>query len=273
MIDLPKYVEIETSRFCNRLCAWCPNSVLLNRRYQELMRWDYLKMALMSLSRHDYSGWLAFHNYNEPLANPRLVSEIELAVELLPKSSPAIYTNGDLLTETLFAQLLTAGVRQIRITIYPKRNDPTHRGHRRLWSWIRRRSFLADLPWEEGTAKQGAVLRHVGDLEIIVINPEIDGYYDRGGTIAWLSSSRQNAPCFLTSHSLSVDFAGNVKMCCNVVSGNEAHTQYVIGNIAATDLVALWNSPQFADIRSRHRVSDWSKSPICGTCTQHIDFS
>lgn len=273
MIDMPKYVEIETSRFCNRVCAWCPNSVLLNRRSQELMPWNHLTKALMSLSRHNYSGWLALHNYNEPLANPRLVAEIQLAVQLLPNASPAVYTNGDRLTGHLFTELLFAGVKQIRITLYPKSVDSTPQGHKRLRRWIERRSFLSELLWEEEFARQGPVLRHSGCLDVIVIYPEVDRYYDRGGTIGWLSGSPRTPPCFLTSHSLSVDYMGDVKMCCNVVSGSKDHARYVLGNIASLDLIELWNSPQFVEIRSRHRASDWSKSPICVSCSQQINLS
>jgi hypothetical protein len=44
-----------------------------------------------------FAGFVALHNYNEPLANPRLPAELDLLRAAAPQARPAIYTNGDLL--------------------------------------------------------------------------------------------------------------------------------------------------------------------------------
>jgi len=77
-VGLPRYVEVETSRRCNRSCAWCPNGEHTVRRRQELMDWTLFRRIVDELGALDYGGWLAFHNYNEPLANPRLHAELGL---------------------------------------------------------------------------------------------------------------------------------------------------------------------------------------------------
>lgn len=261
-MSLPNYIEIETSRFCNRRCDWCPNHSLKNRTVQELLPWDYLERATISLAAAQYCGWLAFHNYNEPLENPRLLEEMRIVHRLLPDANLAIYTNGDQLTQGLFDDLVSAGLCQMRVTIYPKNRRRSNPSHEILRAWLNRRSFLAKLAWSQILARQGPALVHKGPPELILISPDVSQYYDRGGTIPWLSRQIRTAPCLLTSNSLSIDYLGNIKMCCNVVTGHTAHEEHFLGNVARDDLVEVWNSNRFNAIRQKHIRADWSATQI-----------
>lgn len=265
---IPNYVEIETSSLCNRRCRWCPNSVMMDRGEQCLLPWPLYERAVESLGSWEYSGWLALHNYNEPLANPRLLEELGYARRLLRNAKLAIYTNGDLLTERLFDDLASSGVAQIRITVYPDAEDEGECSHSALWSWMDRKSFMRKCGWDETRVRQGAALTSREGLEVLIISPCIDIYYDRGGLLPFLSIENRDKPCRLTSSSLSVDYLGNIKMCCNVLSGYPAHETYIMGNIRNDDLVAVWNSSQFEAMRRRHLKSDWSMSEICRSCRQ-----
>jgi hypothetical protein len=74
-VGLPRCVEVETSRRCNRSCTWCPNGEHTERRRQELMDWTLFRRIVDELGTLRYGGWLAFHNYHEPLLNRRLMPE------------------------------------------------------------------------------------------------------------------------------------------------------------------------------------------------------
>lgn len=272
-MKLPNYIEIETSRYCNRKCEWCPNHVFENRTVQELMSWSDLERIVRCLSSSQYGGWLAFHNYNEPLANPRIVQEVELARERLPAAKLTIFTNGDRLTAELYSALVSAGLSQMRVTIYPKTTKCSEPSHATLWSWLARKRFLKSKNWKEVSARQGPALVHAGSPELILINPRVDRYYDRGGSIPTLSIENRTAPCLLTSNSLSVDYKGNIKMCCNVVTGNELHREYFLGNVQDRDLLEVWNSQAFDIMREHHKSADWSATPICKSCRQEIKLS
>lgn len=272
-MKLPNYIEVETSRYCNRQCEWCPNHVLKDRTVQELMPWSDLEKIIRSLSSSQYGGWLAFHNYNEPLANPRIVDELAFAHASVSRAKLTIFTNGDRLTGALFRALVSAGLCQMRVTVYPKHARDAEPHHRHLWAWLRRKRFLLSREWQEVLARQGPALLHAGNPEIILISPHVERYYDRGGTLPQLSISERTAPCLLTSNSLSIDYQGNIKMCCNVVTGSAHHKDYLLGNIRDCDLLQVWNSPAFETIRDRHRRADWSATPICKTCRQEIKLS
>ena len=267
---LPRYVEVETSRYCNRQCEWCPNQRLKNRTVQQFLPWTHLVRVVRSLASTRYRGWFAFHNYNEPLANPRLIEELRLVRRHLPNAKATVYTNGDKLTAKLFDALVSAGLFQMRVTIYPRSRRVSNPSHDTLWDWLKRRPFLNQKIWNLIPAHQGPALVSKGPPEMILISPHVDQYYDRGGTIPWLSLQDRTKPCFLTSNSLSIDYLGNIKMCCNVVTGHVPHEAYVLGNVASDDVIEVWNSHRFQKIREQHRRSDWSCTPICRSCRQEL---
>jgi radical SAM protein with 4Fe4S-binding SPASM domain len=269
-VEQPRYVEVETSRYCNRQCGWCPNHLSLERRSQELMDWSIFQAVIESLSRHCYDGWLAFHNYNEPLANPRIFREIAFAREQLPQAKTTIFTNGDYLTADLFDELVEAGLAQMRITVYPQTPSAEAPSHASLWRWLKRRPFLHEADWKEVSARQGPGLVLEQPVAIEIISPDISRYYDRGGMLPALSIAGRSTPCFLTSNSLSIDYRGDIKMCCNIVTGQASHEQYLFGNVRDRDPIDTWNSPRFAEVRREHRRADWSDTPICRTCRQEL---
>src|SRR5205085_439579 len=135
-MSLPRYIEVETSRYCNRRCVWCPNHISGERGVQELMDWTTFQCVIRALALRRYEGWLAFHNYNEPLANPRIIDEVAFAREHLARVGLTVFTNGDYLTAELFEGLSTAGLTQMRITVYPRTNRDSAPSHDRLWEWL-----------------------------------------------------------------------------------------------------------------------------------------
>ncbi len=158
----------------------------------------------------------------------------------------------------------------MRVTIYPKKESGSVASHEHLWNWLRRKPFLRAKEWQEVLVRQGPALVHAGRPDLILISPHVDRYYDRGGTLPHLSIDNRTMPCLLTSNSLSVDYMGGIKMCCNVVTGKDLHRDYFLGNVRDHDLLKVWNSKAFDTLREHHRISDWSVTPICRTCSQEI---
>lgn len=271
-MKLPHYIELETSRYCNRLCPWCPNKALKNRRSQELLPWMTFEKVIQDLRYHKYRGWLAFHNYNEPLSNPRILEEIEHAHHFLPGVSTTIYTNGDGLTEELFLSLKHTALSQIRVTLYPKISSEWEADRLRIETWLERRPYMASREWTTVNVRQGLAFQSKEDFDILIISPEVSRYYDRGSTVTWLSIEERQFPCHLTANSLSVDYKGNIKMCCNIVTGEPSHDGYFFGNVVDLDLIAVWNSNKFSQLRKLHAEANWSSSTICRTCRQKLNF-
>ncbi|WP_159449823.1 MULTISPECIES: radical SAM/SPASM domain-containing protein [Cyanophyceae] len=237
------------------------------------MEWSLYADLIGQLTEVDYDGWLAFHNYNEPLANPRLKQEISFAKGSLPSVKLAIYTNGDLFNEKIYEYLCSIEVSEIRITRYPNSHDlqqPEKHDLNQLWEWLEKKDFLKNLDWKYVAARQGDTLECYFPVKIRIIAPNVNNYYDRGGIISHLSAKKRSKPCKLTSHSLSVDYLGNVKMCCNILSSNPEHSPYIIGNVYKDRLLAIWNNDFFQKVREFHMSCNWSETTICESCIQDI---
>lgn len=271
LLLLPRYLEMETSRRCNRICEWCPNGSNAARRDQELMDWKLFCKVTQELGDLGFAGYWAFHNYNEPLLNPRLKQEIRFLRSAAPEARPAIYTNGDLMTADLFRELREElGVSYLRVTRYPKNADvqPTFAAIRR---WLNTRGLLDAVPWTFKEVRQGLAAVHEADgMRAEVIRPRIAGYNSRGGTVTLLPVVHRTAPCLMTTTSAFVDFRGQMKMCCNIYPDDRQHQRYVVGSLRDHSFADLWFSPQMSDYRSRHAKADWSTSPACATCTQEL---
>ncbi|MFH1809641.1 MAG: radical SAM/SPASM domain-containing protein [Pseudomonadota bacterium] len=104
-MPLPGYLEVEIGTYCNRRCAWCPNGSHSCGRRHHHMSEEVWRALLDDLRGHDYRGWFAFHDYNEPLANPRFDEVLAICREVLPDASWLLQTNGDALTAENFDEL------------------------------------------------------------------------------------------------------------------------------------------------------------------------
>ncbi|MDH6111392.1 MoaA/NifB/PqqE/SkfB family radical SAM enzyme [Kitasatospora sp. MAP12-15] len=266
-----RYIEVETSRYCNRTCSWCPNGHTRARTRQELLPWKLFEKITGELGELGYGGFFAFHNYNEPLANARLLDEVSHLRATVPTAKPAIYTNGDRLGREMFEELTSVGVSYLRVTRYPQQAD-TQPTVEALQHYLRIKN-LTHLPWRIGEVRQGLAASYkdrATGMKAEVIVPNIYTYNDRGGTAEVPIRGSRVAPCRMTATSISVTYRGEVKMCCNVVPEGSQHQEYVVGNIRHATLAELYGSPQMTGWRKRHASADWAASPACATCVQAL---
>jgi MoaA/NifB/PqqE/SkfB family radical SAM enzyme len=271
--ELPRYIEVETSRLCNRRCGWCPNSTHDDRSVQELMPWPLLTRIIEELAEAGYRGWLALHNYNEPLANPRLEEELAYIREQLPGVRSSVFTNGDLLDRHRFERLRALGLAYLRVSVYPSAmtSPPIPRDGDVIERWLSRKNLADFAPWRSTELRQGpALVATVGSLRVEVIRPDVQKYNWRGGSVPILETPCRRFPCLMTRHSLSIDYGGRLKMCCNVLAEEPTHSAYIVGNVANLSLLTLWRSEPMQRWRDAHARADWSFSPVCQGCSHRL---
>jgi hypothetical protein len=237
------------------------------------MDWGLFADLLAELRGLGFAGWLAFHNYNEPLINPRLGEELAAVASVLPGARPAIFTKGDVLTASKLAGLVGAGVRYVRVTLYPRHADASP-SDEQIRGFLDR-ADVAGMPWEWRAVRQGrsAVCEEAG-CRIEVISPDIGGTYNaRAGSVTTLplAVAGRTEPCLMTATSASIDHRGRLKMCCCVYpEPGVGHDGYVIGSLTDRTFADLWGSAQMRQYRAAHAVADWSLSPACAGCRQPL---
>jgi hypothetical protein len=237
------------------------------------MDWHLFRRVIDELGSLEYGGWLAFHNYNEPLLNARILAEIGYVQATIPAARPAIYSNGDVVNGALFHRLIAAGVRYIRITRYPRHAD-TAPSYDTITAWLRRAGLVDEYPWTLRPVRQGlGAVVDTGDWKAEVIAPAItSAYNNRGGSVTTLPvlARQRTEPCLMTATSAVIDYRGRMKMCCCVYPEAPAHAGYVIGDLHTATFSDLWDSAQMNAYRAAHERADWSLSPACATCVQPL---
>jgi len=270
---LPRFIELETSRYCNRQCEWCPNSNSNTRTTQEMMDWSIFTELIDELNSLSYSGILALHNYNEPLANPRLFKELEYINQNLSTCLPRIFSNGDYLTQPVLDKLVELDVTWLRISLYPYTRERWSKeaSTAKIHSWLESKKIAFNSNWKIIDVRQGvAAMSSKGKLTLEIIAPNVQVYNYRGGSVTGISGIDRQDPCYMTHHSAAIDYRGLLKMCCNIYPDHDAHSPYIVGSLREYSFLDLWLSKTMQNLRSAHLKADWQKSPVCSKCTKYL---
>lgn len=274
----PLFIELETASGCNRACSWCPTGRRDASRVIDLMAWDLFTRITEDLGREGWAGEIALHNFNEPLASPRIVREYAHLRDHLRLAQLAVYTNGDFLTEEMFNALLASGVTRFRVSLYPSHAELGSRysrwTHQRMSDWLRGKLGPIDGDVHYWRSRNAAnLLCDAGPFTVEVYAPGIVGSFsDRGGTVPLreLSGYRRTAPCQVTSQAMAISYTGQVKMCCCVVPGAPGHEDLIVGNARDQPVLDLWVTARMKRLRVLHRSADWSESGICVSCRHRV---
>lgn len=265
----PKFIEFETSTYCNRMCPWCPNSTnnrSKQKKYADMGMWiDFLK----DIDNNGYTGWLSFHNYNEPLANPRLFEYIRTASQISPNTKLALYTNGDYLSDVYLKKILHHKIDEVRITLYPSCTKNNHHLISILNQFIGSNIFNIK---PQITYRGDEYYYQIDETYFVIILARIQGYSNRAGdTTIFNNNFIRKTPCYIPSNSASIDYEGNLKMCCQIQDViNKENGKYLIGNIKQYSFFNLWNSAKMNMIRQKLLVSNFDGFDMCKSCNFHI---
>ena len=191
---------------------------------------EIFEKVIDELSTIGYDGMISPHRYGEPLLDKRLPDLIKYARDHLPKAEIIIFSNGDFLDERTYQILSNSGVNKFVITQHSK------------------------------TMPSGVKELLDSELNVPIIINKIEKLSNRGGLINVSPAEREKYPdCFLIE-SLTIDYAGNVVLCCN-----DYNSSIILGNVLENDLLHIWNNPRYKKLRKMlcKRIYDL---PICQKC-------
>ena len=271
----PYFIEIEIGTYCNRVCSWCPNGWDNRGKKKDFMSQELWEKIISDLSRENYSGWLAFHNYNEPLTDPTIFEKIKFVNKQLPNSKTAIYTNGDYLNKETSTKLINLEIKEIRVTLYPMQKEIfIQQTDDKILNLISDLNFSIDKR-NIIDGKRGRETKFkINQTTLHIIIPNIKGYTDRAGKVEIeelkVSSIRQQ-PCYLPSHSAAIDYKCNLKLCCQVYDvATSEYSYYNIGNISSVNFWDLWNSDKMKNYRAYATQGKFETMKVCQLCSHSI---
>jgi len=171
---------------------------------------------------------MSFHFYGEPLLHPDLTALVRCVTVHLPNVRQVLYTNGDLLTEELYAELRTSGIKRFIVTSHDNRP-------------------ISERP------------------DQVVLFPSELNLTNRGGTVEVGNppSVRQPlaASCFVPSSILIVTVTGEILLCYE-----DARRTECMGNIVDEHIEDIWFGNRFQRIRNQLAKGDRTAASVCTLC-------
>ncbi|MGZ3688922.1 MAG: radical SAM/SPASM domain-containing protein [Bdellovibrionota bacterium] len=241
--DFFKAVEIETMTACNRRCSYCPNSkfdrgLIKNNR---LMDVSVFQNVIDQLSEIGFGGRISPHFYNEPLMDERIFELMAYTRSKLPRAEITIFSNGDYLDVETYEKLGKSGVTALNISQHGDRMPAGVKAVLEIANSPRRAS--------EGLP---TVLYKVPKDEVALNS--------RGGLVEGSSKAPTLEYCGAPTHTLTIDFEGNVVLCCN-----DYLSTVKWGNIKDEKIVAIWQKKEFQKLRRKLRQGSFELE-ICRIC-------
>lgn len=246
-------VEIEISSLCNRHCVYCPVAYIIRKR--ELFPLDIFEKIMKELAEINYSGGLAFHQYNEPLLEyEHLCKCIEVAKKYNKNIRLELYTNGDLLTKQKLRELRQLGIDRLVVTCQLDPNETWNKENatKKVENMLKKLSIHRGIEIGENivSMKESKLMEYVYKLKEygysgvkkypFKLQIRSQNFYEEGSSrmgvihkedVCSRDSKNTNYYCYSLLHGMHISYKGNVYMCCDCCEDTETAQKYNVGSV------------------------------------------
>jgi radical SAM protein with 4Fe4S-binding SPASM domain len=237
------HVQIETVSTCNNDCSFCPVNINARNREYSLMPLEIIEKLLRELGEIEYSELIELYSNNEPLIDSRMPTIIKMARQYTPKATIRLSTNGILLNLDRFKCLMDSGLSVLSINNYNDQlelNPPVARfiNNFKKSDYFNNYSVIVNLRYKN------AVLSTRG-----------------GGAPNKKTMSFHPDTCFFPFIQFCVNYKGDVFLCCA-----DALWKKVVGNVVQNNILEIWNSEPYKNIRHKIATSGRASIQPCSEC-------
>lgn len=220
-------IEIETINRCNGTCSFCPINRNDDVRILEKMSSKLFYSIIDQLSAIHYQGRISLFSNNEPFIDNRICEFARYTAEKLPDACKIIFTNGTLIKESVFRQIIEY-VDVFNFDLYYDNsiNEEMPNEVRKIMNYCKRNEEI----------KKKVMIQTINRAAI---------RNNRGGQ----SKNRNRiytvkAPCMLPFIQMIVRPSGQTSLCCNDALG-----KYTLADLKEEPLVKAWNNQNYMFIR------------------------
>lgn len=249
-----RLVEIELFSYCNRKCIWCPNHTI--DRYSETKYIDdnILKNLIHSLKNINYSGYITFSRYNEPLAHIDILNQVcEYLKQELPNCTLVTNTNGDYLNANVISQLY---IDELSIMDYDNRGIDYCLNRLKTWNCI-----IDEI-------NNNFIYAHYNNMKILYYTNWRDNYTpgNRGGYLP-MEELIRDYPCTEPLYFIGINYDGTVSPCCNIRNDINSHKSFILGDLHEQSLEEIINSSKRAEIIDYCTKANFEPDSPCYKCS------
>ena len=271
-MKIPRKVQIETFLGCNARCSYC--TVEKWARSHGQMPIEIFNKAISQLKdiRKNLEV-VSLYMDGEPLLDLALAERVRLAKHSqLP--NVGFSTNGALLRPYRGQELLDSGLDWISFSLDSTNSTAFERDRERLKFNTVYNNILTFIKIRDiGNYKTSIQLRHMNNG--VQSFDEYKAYWTphlRPGDMIqslnvhnWSESNNRfsdsHNPCPYVFDNLVILRDGTVPLCCV-----DYNAEIKLGNIMDSNLLDIWNSPQYEEIRNLHNSGQRAKVGHCGLC-------
>jgi len=270
-------VNIETSSYCNRKCAYCPVSLSESRKKQLYMTDELFHKMLAELASIHYSSTIVFNLYNEPLADKNIYLRIKSVRESLPHAFVMFNSNGDYVESNCLNQLSEIGLNALFVTLHPAVGQPYQLAERlKAFQKFFKKIGIDSSRYEISTPLINGSLESNMDWQgmrlRVMANDWLKYGNSRAGTVSFLNASTtRTLPCVRPLRELTISYDGRVFPCCQFFPDNVENKKYVIDNVLSKSVFEIYTSPTLTEWRKSLFIFGQKTTP-CDSCRDE-DFS
>lgn len=266
-LEVVSTISVETSSYCNRRCPYCPNSIVDRISENKKMPIDLIEKIAKDLGSANWKGQISLHQFNEPLADDRIVEIVAIFRRWNQNATIGFSTNGDFLQRDILDALSKAGVSYLHIsphTAPTKAYDPAE-ALKRLSEVAKRIECTVTM-----------AMTPTGYIEAKWQYPGVQIYSkhhdystsgsDRAGSLSIGEKKQRHDPCVDPMVEFFVSYTGDIFSCCHMNVDVADHKKYSCGNINDFESIfQAYANSSLVDWRRDLIKSGPKKSP-CDTC-------
>lgn len=237
-------IEIETINRCNNDCSFCPVSRKNDIRKLQKMSEHLFFKIIDDLAAVNYAGYLSIFSNNEPLIDKRIIDFIRYAKKKCPNAIHALFTNGMLLNEENFNELIT----NLDLLFIDNYNDDLE---------------IADNI--SRLAKEYDVSSNECEV-IILVRKKDEVLLNRGGLAPNKKCEKNevySSPCILPFIQMVIRPDGKVSRCCQDAYGN-----MTLGNLNENQINDVFYGNEYLKFRDDLMNYKRSTIPFCNVCDE-----
>jgi len=277
-IPLFNTISIGTTSWCNRSCKFCGFGYF--EKPKETMKEEIFNKFIQDLKNIKYNGRVELYSYNEPLTDPFLTKRIKLVRRELNNVCIMFNTNGDFLTKGKLEEFFDAGLNQIEINVYSREQNLLKFAK---WAFELKEKynlFLGEKIYSK-IGKDKHSLDIIDKTQFLIKgnksvfqekrSPVYNILGNNGGVLNGLlkgmKPGNQEKNCMLPYRKATIDWKGNVVLCCN-----DFLYKIKIGNIMKNTIKELWNSEFYNFYRLHLQNIGRKKLELCRECNRIEGF-
>lgn len=272
-------VIIETTNLCNACCVMCPHSKM--QRKMEVMSVEVFSLIVTKLKKEKINP-LAFilNGFGDPLTDTKIFERVKVIKKEFPQSTIKFYSNFGLANENVIKEILDSGLDELNISFngYDKVNYEKTMGI----DYQKTSNNLVRLIVEKNKTKSDLKIRlsmtlvshndgdekkFIAEWQDKVDSVSVNKVHTYGASVVDVSGKNKinfnklSYPCKYLWNTIVFGVTGDIFLCCLDFEG-----KYNFGNIAENNILGIFYSDRFNQIREQHLQNKIKNIEMCSQC-------